>query len=522
MTQTPATPNNYVRIFDTTLRDGEQAPGNSMNPSEKVRVALRLAELKVDILEAGYPASSPGDFASVHEIAQKVQGPIICALARTAEYDITKAAEALEPAGKQARIHTFISTSPIHMEHLLKMEPEEVLVRAAQAVKLARSLVQDVEFSAQDATRSDWKFLKKIFQIAINEGATTLNIPDTVGYTVPHEYAALIEYLSSELNGLQGVTLSVHCHNDLGLAVANSLAAAQKGARQIECTINGIGERAGNTSLEEVVMALKVRKNALGLESGVDSTKIYPTSRFLSQITGILVQPNKAIVGDNAFAHEAGIHQAGVLNNSETYEIMRPEDVGLHSNKLVLGKHSGRHALRDRLALLGYTLSGGELDRAFARFKVLADQKKDIFDEDLLVIVADEAGRATSRIELISVNAASGTEMRPFATVKLRIDDQIVAGSSQGDGPVDAAFRAVAQMTQTTTHLTRYIVNAITGGTDAQGEVTVRIEDGDYVANGQGADPDIMVASVKAYVSALNRFDLRRAALEKRSTAGGV
>ena len=306
MTQTPATPNNYVRIFDTTLRDGEQAPGNSMNPSEKVRVALRLAELKVDILEAGYPASSPGDFASVHEIAQKVQGPIICALARTAEYDITKAAEALEPAGKQARIHTFISTSPIHMEHLLKMEPEEVLVRAAQAVKLARSLVQDVEFSAQDATRSDWKFLKKIFQIAINEGATTLNIPDTVGYTVPHEYAALIEYLSSELNGLQGVTLSVHCHNDLGLAVANSLAAAQKGARQIECTINGIGERAGNTSLEEVVMALKVRKNALGLESGVDSTKIYPTSRFLSQITGILVQPNKAIVGDNAFAHSSG------------------------------------------------------------------------------------------------------------------------------------------------------------------------------------------------------------------------
>lgn len=514
------TSEEYVRIFDTTLRDGEQAPGNSMNSDEKLRVAQRLAELNVDIIEAGFPASSPGDFDSVNQLAREVRDTSICGLARTMDYDIEQAAKALEP-GAQPRIHTFISTSSIHMKHKLRMNEEQVLEATGKAVTLARRYIDDIEFSAEDATRSDWGFLKRVYQVAIDAGATTLNVPDTVGYTVPEEYAKLIAYLRAELKGTDKVIFSVHCHNDLGLAVANSLSAVAQGARQIECTINGIGERAGNTALEEVVMALNVRRDAYGPKTRIDTTKIYPISRYLSQITGMLVQPNKAIVGANAFAHEAGIHQDGVLKNASTYEIMRPEDVGLTSNRLVLGKHSGRHAFKERLAELSFDISAVDLDRAFARFKLLADQKKDIYDEDLQAIVADQLVRVPTRYKLVSANVASGTDMKPSATVRVTVEDVEKIGVGQGDGPVDAALNAIKSITGTKSHLTRYVVSAITGGTDAQGEVTVRVEDENNVANGQGADPDIVVASARAYVNALNKLESRQNKAKTEDLVGG-
>ncbi len=509
----------YVRIFDTTLRDGEQSPGNSMNPDEKLRIARRLAEMKVDVIEAGFPASSPGDFDSVQQLAKQIKGSTICGLARANEYDVDQCAKAVAQA-ESSRIHTFIATSAIHMEKKLHMQPQEVLDAAAFAVQRARKQIADVEFSAEDATRSDWDFLAKIYQVAIDAGATTLNIPDTVGYTVPEEYARLITFLGAKLKYGDDVVLSVHCHNDLGLAVANSLSAVVAGARQIECTINGIGERAGNTALEEVVMALRVRNDIYGLQTGIDTTKIVPTSRFLSQITGMLVQPNKAIVGDNAFAHEAGIHQHGMLEDARTYEIMTPADVGLSSNKLVLGKHSGRHAFRDRLEQLGFTLNNDDSDRAFRRFKVIADQKKDIFDEDLLAIVADEIVRIPTRFELVSVNVSSGTQMHPAATVSMMVDGALKTEASNGDGPVDAALNAISVLTATDSRLTRYIVNAITGGTDAQGEVTVRIENEERIANGQGADPDIVIASAKAYINALNKLAIQELSPESLKVVG--
>lgn len=510
-----------VRIFDTTLRDGEQAPGNSMNASEKLRVGHKLAELRVDVIEAGFPASSPGDFASVQQLAAEVKGPIICGLARANVGDVERCAEAVTVA-ENARIHTFIATSKIHMDAKLRMSPEQVLDAASAAVTRAVQLVEDVEFSAEDATRSDWDFLTQIYQRAVDAGATTLNIPDTVGYTVPDEYARLITHLKGSLKNTDNVILSVHCHNDLGLAVANSLAAVAAGARQIECTINGIGERAGNAALEEIVMALRVRKDVLNVTTDIDTTKIVPTSRFLSQITGMLVQPNKAIVGDNAFAHEAGIHQHGVLQDARTYEIMTPEDVGLTSNKLVLGKHSGRHAFRDRLGQLGYELESEELDIAFSRFKVLADQKKDVYDEDLIAIIADEIVRVPTKYDLVSVHVASGTKMHPVATVEMKIDEEVVIGTSLGDGPVDAALNAIKELSGTDSRLSRYIVNAITGGTDAQGEVNVKVEDDARSAMGQGADPDIVIASAKAYVNALNKLVLLDLPQRKTGTFGGI
>ncbi len=500
---------DYVRIFDTTLRDGEQAPGNSMNMGEKLRLAHQLAKLNVDIIEAGFPASSQGDFDSVQLIAREVQGPVICGLARTDDGDIDAAGNAIKDAERR-RIHTFIATSQIHMEYKLRMTADQVLDAAARAVERAVGFTSDVEFSCEDATRSDPEFLVKVYQAAINAGATTLNIPDTVGYSVPEKYGELFAYLRDNLVGTENVVFSAHCHDDLGLAVANSIAAIQAGARQVECTMNGIGERAGNTSLEEIAMALGMRNDVYGIETHVEKTQLYPTSRLLCQITGNTVQPNKAIVGANAFAHEAGIHQDGVLKNALTYEIMKPGDVGVPTNKLVLGKHSGRHAFRDRLESLGYELDQDNLNKAFKRFKQLADQKKEIYDEDIEAIVADEIVRIPTRFKLTSVNVASGTNMTPTATVSMEIEGTHVVASGTGDGPVDAALNAIKELTGTNAQMTQYVVAAISGGTDAQGEVTVRLDDDGNEVNGQGSDTDIVVASARAYVHALNKLAYRQ------------
>lgn len=499
----------HVRIFDTTLRDGEQAPGNSMNMAEKLRMAHQLAKLKVDVIEAGFPISSPGDFESVELIAKEVRGPIICGLARTDDADIDAAGKAIRHAERR-RIHTFIATSPIHMQYKLRMKPAEVLAAAARAVKRATTYSSDVEFSCEDATRSDWEFLLKVYQTAINAGATTLNVPDTVGYTVPEEYGKLFRYLRENLTYGADVVFSAHCHDDLGMAVANAIAAVQNGARQVECTINGIGERAGNTSLEEVAMALELRKDVYGITTLLDLKQLYPSSRLLSQITGNSVQPNKAIVGANAFAHEAGIHQDGVLKNALTYEIMRPADVGVPANKLVLGKHSGRHAFRNRLEELGFDLDTDNLNKAFKRFKQLADQKKEIYDEDLEAIVADEIVRIPTKFELLAVNVASGTNMKPSATVALRVQGSEVRAFAHGDGPVDAALNAIKQLTGSTATMHEYVVAAISGGTDAQGVVTVRIEEHGITTSGKGSDTDIVVASAKAYLHALNKLAFRK------------
>jgi 2-isopropylmalate synthase len=476
-----------------------------MNVEEKLRMAHQLAKLGVDILEAGFPASSPGDFEGVVRIAEEVKGPVICALARANDDDIDRAYEAVRHA-ERFRIHTFIATSEIHMKHKLRMSPEEVLETAGRAVERAVKYTEDVEFSCEDATRSDPEFLLKVYQRAIDAGATTLNIPDTVGYTVPEEYERLIRFLITNLKKGENVIFSAHCHDDLGLAVANSLAAIRAGCRQVECTINGIGERAGNASLEEIVMILKVRKDIYGLRCGIHTHQIYPTSRLLSQITGNIVQPNKAIVGANAFAHEAGIHQDGVLKYALTYEIMRPEDVGLTTNRIILGKHSGRHAFKHRLQELGYYLEEEALQRAFSRFKQLADSKKEIFDEDLEAIVADEILRIPYRYVLKAVNVASGTEMRPTATVVLEVDGIKKSATAFGNGPVDAALNAIKEITKTKAVMQQYLVAGITGGTDAQGEVTVRLEENGKVVQGQGSDTDIVVASAKAYIHALNKL----------------
>ena len=514
------TNNDYVRIFDTTLRDGEQAPGNSMNLQEKLRIAKTLARLNVDIIEAGFPASSPGDFESVQMIAKTISGPTICGLARAVDGDIDTTAKAVEVA-ERSRIHTFIATSEIHMEHKLRMTPEQVLEAAKRAVSRARSQIDDIEFSCEDATRSDWNFLVKVFQAAIDAGATTLNVPDTVGYTIPEEYTKLITFLRQELQFGDDVVFSVHCHNDLGVAVANSLAGVQAGARQIECTINGIGERAGNTALEEVVMALRTRKAHYGIETRIDTKQLYPASRLLTQVTGSVVQANKAIVGANAFAHEAGIHQAGVLNNALTYEIIQPEDVGVTTNKLVLGKHSGRHAVSARLKELGFSLDQEQLDKAFRRFKELADSKKEIYDEDLEAIVADEVVRVPSKYALVSVNVASGTQLHPHATIGIQVADETILADASGDGPVDAALNALRKATGSDSKLTAYVVNAISGGTDAQGEVTVQVEDAGVKVRGQGAHTDIVIASARAYVNALNKLEHRKMPHQLRKAAGG-
>ena len=499
-----------IRVFDTTLRDGEQSPGCSMNLKEKLTLARQLERLGVDVIEAGFPIASQGDFEAVRLVAREIRSPIICGLARTPTADIERAAEAIEPA-ERARIHTFIATSDIHLEHKLRMSREQVIDEVGRAVSQARGYTEDVEFSAEDATRSDREFLVQAFCVALEAGATTLNVPDTVGYTTPGEYAELIRYLIAEIPGSDKVVFSVHCHNDLGLAVANSLAAVGAGARQVECTVNGIGERAGNTSLEEVVMAVKTRPDVYaGIELGINAEEIYSSSRLLSSVTGVQVQPNKAIVGDNAFAHEAGIHQDGVLKAAITYEIMTPDSIGRASNELVLGKHSGRHAFRDRLDELGLHADGDEFERAFKRFKDLADAKKVIYNEDIEAIVADSATATEDRFELLELTITSGNATAPKASVTLEVDGDAKGTVASGVGPVDAIFKAIADLTETASDLIRYQVHAVTAGLDAQGEVTVTIEEEGRRVIGNGVHEDVMVASGKAYVNAINKLEWHR------------
>ena len=497
-----------VLIFDTTLRDGEQSPGASLSITEKLEIAHQLAALGVDIIEAGFPISSPAEFESTNRVAKEVAGPVIAALARANQQDIEAAGKAVALAQKK-RIHTFIATSPIHMEFKLKKSPDEVLKMAVEAVKLAKTFTEDVEFSPEDACRSEMPFLIEILTAVIEAGATTLNIPDTVGYVLPYEYGRLIAQLKSDVPGIDKCIISTHCHNDLGMAVANSLAAVMiGGARQIECTINGLGERAGNTSLEEVVMAVRTRGDFFHLNTRLDTTQIVPTSRLVSQITGFVVQPNKAVVGANAFAHASGIHQDGVLKARQTYEIMTAEDVGWSTNKIVLGKLSGRNAFKQRLKEIGIELDSEDAyNKAFQRFKDLADKKADIFDEDLQALVAQEAGAANEEHwALVTMNQASGMGERPHATVVLSEAGKEHKAEAQGDGPVDATFKAIESVAKSGAELLLYSVNAVTQGTESQGEVTVRLAKGGRVVNGIGADTDVIVASAKAYVSALNRL----------------
>jgi 2-isopropylmalate synthase len=496
-----------IKIFDTTLRDGEQSPGASMNIEEKLRIASQLEKLNVDVIEAGFPIASDGDFEAVKKIAQTIQGPQIAGLSRANDMDIDRAWEALKYAGERGRIHTFIATSDIHMEHKLKMSAQQVIDSAISAVKRAAGYTPNVEFSAEDAARTRLPFLAQVIEASIEAGATTVNIPDTVGYTIPSEYFDIIRYLKANVSNIDKAIISVHCHNDLGLSVANSLAAVQAGARQVECTVNGIGERAGNCSLEEVVMALRTRHDILPFTTGVATEQITPSSKLLTTITGIQVQQNKAIVGANAFAHEAGIHQHGMLMNKDTYEIMTPESVGLNASKLVLGKHSGRHAFIDRLKELGYNLNKEEIQKAFVRFKSLADMKKEIFDEDLDAIVADEVLRVTETYKLLQMNVSSGSFATPTATVEMEVEGEVKKAAVMGDGPVDATFKAIKQITGSEAPLLNFSVGAITGGTDAQGECSVRLKnkEGREVL-GQGAHPDIIVASAKAYINAINKI----------------
>lgn len=499
----------FIKIFDTTLRDGEQSPGASMNIDEKVRVAKQLEKLGVDVIEAGFPIASDGDFEAVRRIAKTVTRCEVAGLARANEKDIDRAWEALKLA-KKPRIHTFIATSDIHLKFKLKKSREEVLEAAVKAVKHACKYTENVEFSAEDAVRSDPGYLAKVVAAVISAGAKTVNIPDTVGYAIPSEFGNLIKHLKENVPNVGKAVISVHCHNDLGLAVANSLAAIQNGAGQVECTINGIGERAGNASLEEIVMALKTRKVLFGFDTGIVTEQLYSTSRLVSHITGIVVQPNKAVVGANAFAHEAGIHQDGMLKEKATYEIMTPESVGVSQSAIVIGKHSGRHAFKARLKELGYDLSEKDLELAFERFKKLADQKKEIFDEDLDAIVADEVLRIPDKYKLVYLNVSSGSVTVPTATVELEADGKNVLKAGFGVGPVDAVFKTIATITKTKSKLLRYSVDAITGGTDAQGGVTVRLEEGGKTAIGQGTDTDIIVASAKAYINALNKLEYRK------------
>ena len=501
-----------VQIFDTTLRDGEQSPGATMNVEEKLAIARQLDHLGVDVIEAGFAASSEGDFDAVRRVAEVVTRPIVLSLARTREQDLERAIRAVEKA-RRPGIHIFIATSDIHLEHKLMMSRQEVLDAAVWAVSRARQHLDYVEFSAEDASRSDPEYLVQVFAAVIAAGACTVNVPDTTGYALPEEYGALFAMLRARVAGGEGVVWSAHCHNDLGMAVANSLAAVQNGARQIECTVNGIGERAGNTAMEEVVMAIKTRRDRFGVDTGIVTEQIYPTSRLLAQITGIGVPLNKPIVGDNAFAHEAGIHQDGVLKHRLNYEIMRPETVGLDSNRLVLGKHSGRHAFVARLRELGLDLGDVDMNRAFERFKALADSKKDVYDEDLIALIAQESVRGQGvhdRYELVYLNVTSSSMAVPHATVKLRIDGEEVLGHGTGDGMVDACYKVISDLTGQHPRLERYAVKAITGGTDALGEVTCLVSEDGHRVTGQGNHTDIIQASALAYVNALNKLEYRR------------
>jgi 2-isopropylmalate synthase len=540
--QSQPPPSDYVRIFDTTLRDGEQSPGATLTSEEKLEVARALSRLGVDVIEAGFPSASPDDFEAVKAIAQSVgvtlvegrpssEPPIICGLARATEKDIRTAFEAVKVA-KHPRIHTFLATSPIHREHKLRMSKEEVVARTREMVTLARSLCPDVEFSPEDAGRTEPEFLYEVLAVAIEAGATTLNIPDTVGYTIPDEFGALIAGIMKNVKGIEKAIVSVHCHNDLGLATANSLAGIRAGARQAEVTINGIGERAGNTALEEVVMTLATRQVLMGLRTGIDTTQLTRTSRLVAMRTGMMVQPNKAIVGANAFAHEAGIHQDGMLKHEATYEIMRPETVGASKTLLVLGKHSGRHAFAVRLRELGHPLEGDALDAAFSRFKLLADKKKRITDADLEALAASEIGRGREYYQLDAVQITCGSNGMPTATVRLLCPDgQLRTRAAVGTGPVHAAFRAIDDVVQAPAELLEYAINNVTEGIDALGHASVRVRAGRGdarvnpqhgsgqapILHGHAADTDVIVASTKAYLAALNRV-LATQGLSERPT----
>ncbi len=495
-----------IRIFDTTLRDGEQSPGASMNVDEKIQVAKQLVRLGVDIIEAGFPIASPGDFEAVRRISSEVKGAVIAGLARAKEEDIRCAGEALKPAAKK-RIHTFHSTSDIHLKYQFRVSREEALKRSVAMVKLARSLVRDVEFSPMDATRTEIGYLSDVVEAVVDAGASTVNIPDTVGYTTPTEFGAMIKALRDRIG--DRAVISVHCHNDLGLAVANSLAAVLNGAGQIECTINGIGERAGNCSMEEVVMGLKTRRDFYRADTKINTKEIIRSSRLLTRITGIAVQPNKAIVGANAFAHESGIHQDGLLKEKMTYEIMRPESIGLQHTELVLGKHSGRHAFRERLKELGYELSPEEIETAFKKFKHLADQKKDIFDEDIETLVSEEVAKIPETYSLVDLSVSGGMKVKPSAALKIKVNNRVIEKKARGDGPVDAVYRAISSVSKTKSNLMKFEVKSITGGTDALGEVIVSLEEDGKKVRGQGADTDIIVAAAKAYINALNKLAVR-------------
>jgi 2-isopropylmalate synthase len=505
-----------IVVFDTTLRDGEQSPGASMNIKEKLEVARQLARLGVDVIEAGFPISSPGDFEAVKAISETVKGPIIAGLARAKDLDIESAGKAV---GKNGRIHTFIATSPIHMEKKLRMPPAKVIETAVNAVKFARTFTSDVEFSCEDAGRTDWGFMVEIVAEVIKAGATTINIPDTVGYCAPWEFGEQIRHLKERCPNIREAVISIHCHNDLGMSVANSLAAIRAGAGQVECTINGLGERAGNASLEEIVMNLKVRRDFYKADTAINTRELYKTSRLVSQITGIRVQPNKAVVGGNAFAHEAGIHQDGVIKERTTYEIMTSESVGWTGESMVMGKHSGRHAFKQRLESLGYILSEEDLERAFDQFKRLCDLKKKIYDEDLQAIVSDEIFRGQNLWDLEYLNTNSGTTTIPTATVRLKKGEEVFMDSATGDGPIDASFKAIERIIGESFTLDEYTIDAVTGGKDAIGSVLVKVTSGERSARGRGASTDIITASIKAYLSAINSILLQK---EKKVEKNGV
>jgi len=498
-----------VRIFDTTMRDGEQSPGASMSFDEKIELARLLDEMNVDVIEAGFPNASIGDFESVQAIAKIVKNSVVCGLSRAQFADIDRTGEAIKPAARK-RIHTFIATSPIHMEHKLKMGENAVLEAIHASVTRARQYTDDVEWSAEDATRSERDFLCRAVEVAIRAGATTINLPDTTGYSFPQEYGAMFADVMARVPGADKVILSTHCHNDLGMAVANSLAGVMNGARQIECAINGLGERAGNAALEEVVMALKVRRDGMPYRTGIDSTKLVRASKMVSQITGFPVQYNKAIVGKNAFAHESGIHQDGMIKNRETYEIMTPEDVGQNQTSLVMGKHSGRAAFREKLRDLGYELSDAAFQSAFEQFKALADRKKNVYDDDIIALVDDAAAHAEDAIKVKRLRVVAGTEGPQTAEIDLVIDGETKWGTARGNGPVDAVFNAITSIIPHSATLDLYQVHAVTGGTDAQAEVSVRLAEGGSIAVARAADADTLVASAKAYVAALNRLRIKR------------
>ncbi|MBV8675999.1 MAG: 2-isopropylmalate synthase [Planctomycetaceae bacterium] len=513
---------NRIRIFDTTLRDGEQSPGASMNNVEKVEVARALAGLGVDILEAGFPIASQGDFEAVRAIATEVTGTVVCGLARCNARDIDRAWEALRFA-QRARIHVFLATSAIHREHKLKMTRAQVIERAVESVRRARALCDDVEFSPEDAARTEIDFLSDVVGAAIDAGATTVNIPDTVGYATPTQYAGVIRALRARVPNIDRAVISVHCHNDLGLAVANSLAACEVGARQVECTINGLGERAGNAALEEIVMALKTRFDYYGLTTGIRTERLYPVSRMVSTITGLTVQRNKAIVGRNAFAHEAGIHQDGMLKERSTYEIMRPEEVGVPRTDLVLGKHSGRHALRERVVELGYHLNEAQIETLFEDFKALADKKKEVYDEDLVVLIEKHIQDVPAHWSLVSLHTTAGSSVIPTATVCIRRPDgQVVRDAAIGDGPVDAIFKAVERVTGVAANLREFAVRGVTAGKDAQGEVSLEleVESDDRTFRGRAASTDIIEASAEAYLNAVNAIVTRRERDHPREVIG--